>query len=391
MIGLIQQIQRRTPLGWLQLNYEKSRLAVAISGIAFADILMFMQLGFLTALYDTNTLFHRSLKTDLVIISSEARELANMGTFSRRRLYQAMDVPGVKSAEALYINNIEWQNPQTRRKTELLVAGVNPDHPVFNLPEVNQKLDQIKLPDTLLLDRASRGEYQQVVAQINQGQTVMTEIERRTVTVAGLFEIGSSFTSDGTLITSDQNFLRLFPKREAGAVTLGLIELQSGYDPQQVAAVLNATLPKDIRVLTYRGFVQFQEDWITENQPISFVFGLGTLMGFIVGVVIVYQILSTDVNDHKAEYATFKAMGYRNRYLLGVVFEEAVILAVLGFVPGVSVALGLYHITRNATALPLAMPLMRVVLVLVLTIFMCALSGAIATRKLQSADPADIF
>jgi putative ABC transport system permease protein len=114
-------------------------------------------------------------------------------------------------------------------------------------------------------------------------------------------------------------------------------------------------------------------------------------MGFMVGVIIVYQVLSTDVNDHMAEYATFKAMGYGNGYLLTVVFEEAVILAVLGFIPGMAVSLGLYHLTRNATNLPMYMTLARATFVLVLTIVMCMISGAIATRKLQAADPADIF
>ena len=114
-------------------------------------------------------------------------------------------------------------------------------------------------------------------------------------------------------------------------------------------------------------------------------------MGFVVGVVIVYQVLSTDVNAHLAEYATFKAMGYRNSYLLGVVFEEAIILAALGFVPSVAIALGLYRLTAAATALPLSLPVARALWVLVLTIVMCGLSGAIATRRLQSADPADIF
>jgi putative ABC transport system permease protein len=37
------------------------------------------------------------------------------------------------------------------------------------------------------------------------------------------------------------------------------------------------------------------------------------------------------------------------------------------------------------------MTMARAVTVLILTIIMCTISGAIATRKLQSADPADMF
>jgi putative ABC transport system permease protein len=390
-IKLIKQLQQRTPLGWLQLKHDKLRLLTALSGIAFADILIFMQLGFKQALYTTNTQYPRILQGDIVLTSELATNFNQLYTLPRRRLYQAMDIPGVESAKAVYIASLDWRNPQTKKKTSMLVMGFDPEQPAFNIPEINSQLDKVKLPDTVLFDRASRGEYEEVVAQVATGKTVTTEIERNTITIGGLFKVGASFDNDGALITSDQNFLRLFPKKQPGTVSLGIINLKPGSDPEIVRAYLNAHLPKDVRAFTHQEYVDAELNYIQNRTPIGFIFILGTAMGFIVGIVIVYQILSTDVNDHMAEYATFKAMGYRNSYLLGVVFEEAIILAVIGFVPSVAIASGLYRLTAMATALPIVMPLARAVLVLVLTIIMCGISGAIATRKLQSADPADIF
>ncbi|MBD2415185.1 ABC transporter [Nostoc calcicola FACHB-389] len=391
MMKLIEQFQRRTPLGWLQLSHQKGRLLVALSGIAFADVLMFMQLGFQAALFESNTRLHQSMQADMFVISPQARNLANMSTFTRRRLYQAMDIPGVKSAEGMYINIVDWKNPQTRNKTTILVMGINPDKQAFNLADVNRQIDAVKLPDTVLFDRASRGDYTEAIAQIDQGKTVTTEIERRTITVSGLFTVGASFIADGTLITSDQNFLRLFPRREASGVSLGLVQLEPGYDPNQIKTALKSHLGDDVKVLTQAEFIEFEKDYWKTNTAIGFIFSLGVSMGFMVGVIIVYQVLSTDVNAHMKEYATFKAMGYNNFYLLGVVFEEAIILALLGFIPGAIAPLGLYHLTRNATNLPLYMTLARASTVLALTMIMCIISGAIATRKLQSADPADMF
>ncbi len=390
-MGLIKQLRRRTPLGWLQLSHEKGRFLVALSGIAFADVLMFMQLGFQNALFDSNTRLHGSMQGDIMLVSPQARNLANMSTFPRRRLYQAMDITGVKSAEAMYLSFIDWKNPQTRQDTAVLVIGFNPDRQMLDLPEVNRNLEAIKLPDTVLFDSASRGDYTEAIAQIEKGKPVTTEIERRTITIGGLFKVGASFIADGSLITSDQNFLRLFPRQQASSVSLGLVQLQPGYEPEQVAKNLKSYLGDDVKVLTQKEFIAFEKDYWQQNTPIGFIFSLGAMMGFLVGVIIVYQVLSTDVNAHVKEYATFKAMGYRNFYLLGVVFEEAVILAVLGFIPGAIVPLGLYHLTRNATNLPVYMTLARALTVLVLTMIMCIISGAIATRKLQSADPADMF
>ncbi|WP_414544111.1 ABC transporter permease DevC [Nostoc sp. CCY0012] len=390
-MGLIKQLRRRTPLGWLQLSHEKSRLLVAISGIAFADVLMFMQIGFQTALYDSNTRLHRSLQADIVLTSPQARSLQNMPTFSRRRLYQAMDIPGVNSAEAMYVNNIIWKNPQTRRQTSVQVIGFNPDKPVFDLPDVNQQLQSIKLPDTVLFDRSARGEYHKAIAQIDQGKKLTTEIEGRTITISGLFTVGASFGSDGSLMTSDQNFLRLFPRRPSSSISLGLIKVKPGHDPKKVAIALQAYLRDDVKVMTHAEFIEFENNFWRTNSPIGFIFSLGVSMGFAVGVILVYQVLSTDVNAHVREYATFKALGYRNYYMLSVVFEQALILAALGFIPGVAVSLGLYQMTRTATNLPMYMTVLRGLQVLVLTIIMCSISGAIATRKLRSADPADMF
>ena len=328
-----------------------------------------------------------------MIINPQALHWSELSTFPRRRLYQARDVPGVTSAKALYINSVRWKNPQTHQKTSIMVIGMNADRPAFDFPEVNQNLDKIKLPDTFLFDRASRGEYQKAIAAHEQGQTITTEIERRTITVGGLFTLGASFGADATLISSEQNFLRLFPKRQPGTVSLGLIKLQPDADVTQVKNALNNRLSElgDVRVMTKEEFIDFEQTYWAENRPVGVVFGFGTVIGFVVGIIIVYQILSTDVNDHMAEYATFKAMGYRNSYLLAIVFEEAIILAVCGFVPGIAISLGLYSLAAKATALPISVTLVRATGVFIATLVMCTASGAIATRKLQSADPADIF
>ncbi|MDX2097627.1 MAG: ABC transporter permease DevC [Leptolyngbyaceae cyanobacterium bins.59] len=391
MIGFISRLQQRTSLGWLQLSHQKGRLMVALAGIAFADVLIFMQLGFQSALYDSNTRLHRTLDTDIVLISPQARNVVNLATIPRRRMLQAENVAGVQSADPLYSAFANWKNPQTRKETAILVVGFNPNQVPFAIPEVQQNRDVMKLPDRVLFDRASRGDYTQSLAQLDQGQVVTTELERRTIYLTGTFKLGASFATDGTLMTSDQNFLRLFPRRKAESLSAALIRVEPGQNPDQVADAIEAYLPKDVKVLTKQEFVQFEENYWRVNTAIGFIFTLGTAMGFVVGVVIVYQVLSTDVNAHMAEYATFKAMGYRNGYLLGVVFEEALILALLGFLPGIGASLGLYHLTRTATNLPLYMTIARAAQVILLNVIMCSVSGMIATRKLRSADPADIF
>jgi putative ABC transport system permease protein len=386
-----QSFTQRTPLGWKQLKKNKSRLIVAISGIAFADLLMFAQLGIQAALFDGNVLLHKNLDADIVIRSAQYRDLALANAFPRRRLFQIQDIPHVVSADALYISTVVWRNPQTRKKTQLTLIGQGLERPALSFPEVNQNLEKLNQPDTFLFDRKARGKYDEVLAQVGKGQMVSTEINQRSIRVAGLFSLGASFATDGTLITSQENFLRFFPERGAGQVTLGLIKVEKGTDPQQVLKDIQAILPPDAIASTKQEFIDFELAYWGRTTPIGLVFGFGTAMAFIVGIVIVFQILSTDVNDHLAEYATFKAMGYKDRFLIFIVIEEAMILAILGFIPGLGLALAQYALIQNAAALPIAMTFARFSLVFFLTMVMCITSGAIAMRKVLSADPADNF
>lgn len=418
--AISRSLSRKTPVAWQQLIKERTRLLVAVAGIGFADMLMFVQLGFQDSLYDSATLPHRLLQADLVLINPQFKSLTSVQSFSRTRLHQARGQAGVQSVSSIYIGMGDWQNPETRLKRSILVWGVEPNAPSFALPELvselvselaSPKMDQansLKQLNRVLFDRAGRPEYGPIAQRLTEGSSqsaspsghspaghsssgLTVSLNRQTVTVAGLFTMGSSFVADGNVITSDSTFLKLYPDRRPDQVDIGLIQLQPSADRQQVQAELVARLPADVRVLTVAEFASVEKHYWESQGTIGFIFGIGVVVGFIVGTVIVYQILYTDVVNHLPEYATLKAMGYDDRYLLTILLQEALILAVFGFVPGFAVAVGLYHLTYAATLLPIGMTASRALLVFLLTVLMCGVSAGIATRKLRSADPADIF
>lgn len=381
----------KIPLAWLQLSREKMRLFVALAGIGFADILMFMQLGFRDALFDSAVTLHKKLQGDIFLISPQSTAIIAMKSFPNRRLYQTLGFNGVKSVSSVYIDFGLWKNPENRQTRSILVVGFNPTDSVLDLPEVKDNLEAIKLSDVVLFDDASRPEFGLIAEQFKQGKDITTEVASRRIRVGGLFTMGASFGADGNIITSDLNFLRLFSKRQEGLIDIGIVKLQPETNVDEVIKNLKQRLPKDVKVFSKEELIAFEKNYWQTGTAIGFIFALGTAMGFIVGIVIVYQILYTDVTDHLPEYATLKAMGYKNSYLLMVVFQEAIILSILGYFPGFALATGLYTLTRSATNLPMIMTLSRAMIVLILTIIMCCVSGAIAVRKLQAADPADIF
>lgn len=179
--------------------------------------------------------------------------------------------------------------------------------------------------------------------------------------------------------------------RQQGLIDVGVIKLKSGADVQAVLLEMRSRLPNDVKVMTKEDYAKAEVAFWNASTPVGYTFDLGVVIAFIVGAVIVYQILYSDVTDHLPEYATLKAMGFRDRYLLIIVFQESLILAALGFIPGTLIALGIYRITNVVTMLPMAMDLGRVIFVFILTASMSSFSAAMAVRKLQTADPADIF
>lgn len=381
---------RKTPLAWFQLMKEKARLVVAIAGIGFADMLMFMQLGFQDSLYDSATVPHRLLQADLVIIDPRFKSLASFTPFAREQLYQTKANDRVQSVSSIRIAMGQWKNPETRLTRSILIWGIEPDAPSFKLPGLQENLEPLKLLNNVVFDRVGRPEFGAIADTFQKQGTVTTELNQQVIQVSGLVTMGASFTSDGNVFISDSTFLKLYNDRQANKIDIGLIQLKPNSDIKAVQTQLSASL-MDVKVLTPQEFAAIERNYWESQGTIGFIFGIGVVVGFIVGTVIVYQILYTDVANHLPEYATLKAMGYSDRFLLNVLLQEALILAVFGFIPGFAVAVGLYQITYAATLLPIAMNVNRAITVFVLTVVMCSISGAIAMRKLQAADPADIF
>ncbi len=382
---------RRIPLSWLLLTRQPVRLLVALAGISFAGILMFMQLGFRDGLFDASVTAHRLFDADVVLISPRSASSVSMEAFPRRRLVQTLADPDVDGVTPVHWGLMLWRNPETRRNRSILALGFNPDDPFFVDPSLAEKTDALKQKGRILFDQLSRSEFGPIADWYRDGRVVETEIAGNRVRVAGLVSLGTSFGADGNLLTSTETFLDLMPQKPPGAIEVGLVRLKPGADPEQVVSRLSQRLPKDVSVLTKQGFIDFEQNYWKSSTSIGFIFTLGAAMGFVVGCVIVYQVLYTDVSDHLPEYATLMAMGYRLSHLLGVVVREGFYLAAMGYVPAYVAGQGLYWFVRDATKLPVGMDLSRALTVLVMILVMCMLSSFLAMRRLIDADPAEIF
>ena len=383
---------RHIPVGWRQLKHNRLRLLAAVAGITFAAVLMLVQLGFRAALFDSGIRWHKAWDYDIAILSPKSEYLLELHDIPRVRIFQAGGVAGVRAVTPVYTKQARWRNPEKPKIVwPIFVAAFDPADEGFGQIITPAQQEALRLDDYYVFDRLSRPEYGPIVAMLNTADTATLEMNGRRIRIGGLFEVGNSFGINGALITSDLNFLRLFPDRKHAAVSLGLVQTEAGAVAEDVRDAIVAALPPDVTVVTREQFQAMEIAYWDSSTPIGYVLNLGVVMGLVVGAIIVYQILFSDVQDHLKEYATLKAMGYTNRYLSGVVLQEAAILAVAGFIPAIALSLVVFKVSAAATNLPLELTLDKAGMVLGLTLVMCVIAGVLAMRKVRSADPADVF
>jgi putative ABC transport system permease protein len=397
----------RVPLAWLNLTSNRARMTLFAAGIGFAVVLMFVQYGCHNALLDSSVLLLKHLRADLVVVSRMQTTILMRTTFSRYLLARAAGVEGVTSAHPLYLEYAATlrdthRDPEKRESTQnIRVVGVDPDARLLDFPQLDpddpqSRVAQLHLEGHVLFDRlAKRGDRPDstVYGPVEEGTT--TDLAGRYAVVAGLFELGSDFGTYGTLIVSSETFRSYLRSRPPlvglDHVDVGLIQLAQVADRRAVQRSLEALLGDEVDVLTKEEFMDREKRFWNDSTPVGYVFGFGVGMGFLVGLVICYQILSTDIRDNLPAYATLRAIGYPNRYLALVVVEEALLLAALGFLPGLLASWLVYLALADLTDLPMALTPGRVGWVFSLTVALCVLSGLLAVRQAQEADPAEVF
>ncbi|AWM40490.1 FtsX-like permease family protein [Gemmata obscuriglobus] len=400
-------------LAWANLVHKRTRTLIAVTGVAFAVVLVFMELGMLGGVGRTATILYDKLQFDLLITSREYLDLSRAPEFPRARLAQAR-VAGVADVIPVSFGVAGWRAPRHETPfgtTEpggalsVNIVAAPPDRldrafavgdggAFGSAAEARDAGRRLARLDTFLLDERSKPEFGDA-AQLRRlppdgSGGDLVRVNGRRASVVGAFNLGTGFSWNGMLLTSEETYSD-FVMRSRDSVSFGLVQLEPGADPGAARQRLRAVLPPDVKVYT-RAEINADERgyWLRLTSIGQFLL-VAVVLAVVVGVIFVYQMMAADIRNMLPEYATVKALGYRPPYLTGVVLGQAVLLAVFGYVPGFAAALGLYYVARNFGGIPTQMTVEIAAGVLVLTCVMCLASGLLAVRKVHTADPADLF
>ncbi|WP_165233948.1 FtsX-like permease family protein [Aquisphaera insulae] len=381
------------PISWRNLTENRRRLLASVAGTAFAVTLMFMENGFRHAMLDSMVNLIERLEGQVVIVHRTLYTLAVPYNFPYRRLIQARDFPEVEETSPVTVSTRSgfWRNLTNSDLSRITVIGVRLEDDELDIDGLKTHRGALSQPDTAIADSLSR---ERSFGEFEAGQ--VSELSGRSLRIVGTFRLGINSQTNGNLIMSDRNLRRYFPELAGptaaeDAVTIGLVSLRPGTDPVGFRARLQEALPPDVRVLTRAEFIARERDFWDKVAPIGTVFYIGVVMGFIVGCVICYQVLFSDISDRLGEFATLKAMGYSNLRLIRIVLMQGVYLALMGFAAGLVVSIMLFRLVHEVTGLPMDLTGNNPTTILTLTVFMCVASGAFAARRLLSVDPAQLF
>jgi putative ABC transport system permease protein len=385
----------QTPLAWKNLTHDRARLAVAASGVAFAVVLIFIELGFMNALLESTVQILRNLNGQLVIASSTKYALPAREQFDLRRVVQAQGVPGVKAAIPVYIETYGVLREHGFRGYPIRALAFDLDKTALEIDIPTEVSARLRAPGTALADLSNRRKYR-IPRQDDELSDYHAEFCGRRIELVGLFRLGIDFVNDGNLVMTPANFAHYFPERAPGRdplsmVDLAVVQLDSDADPRVVQERLRRSLGENVDVLTKDELIQREMRFWRTSAPVGFIFLVGVYMGFVVGVIVCYQIIFSDIAAHMREFATLKAMGYTSPYFVKLVLRQAVYLSLLGFLPGTLLSYACYLGMSSITGLTVQMSLAMALFVLFITMLMCVVSGLLAVRKLLSLDPAELF
>ncbi|MBX3423504.1 MAG: FtsX-like permease family protein [Pirellulaceae bacterium] len=403
----------RTPLALLNLRHQLTRTLVSTSGVAFALLLVFAQLGFMGAVSYTATSTLLNMQFDLLIRSPNYAHFFEPNQVDRQALIDAANVPGVKSVSPFWVTVLNWQRIVPGRSPgeaadlqPIAVMAVDPNLPVFSPPDIAQLIAAGKLDSQhdLIIDDMTQAVFEPIDARKFGQLDIDTEAEigGQRFRIAGIYRMGTGLAANGSMITNDRAFARVLPVNPQRSVSMGLVQTQDAHPPAAVKQLLqqrfqlagdNAAGPSApaVAVLTRQEALQAERERWLWHTPIGLIFQMGVAIALVVGAAIVYMVLATDVTERLPEYATLLALGYSRFFLARIVMTQATLLAGLGFVLAWILAELLYRLATSFSGIPMAMDAQRVVMVLLLGLAMCCTSGLLALRKLWQAEPASLF
>ncbi|MEW5861547.1 MAG: FtsX-like permease family protein [Cyanobacteriota bacterium] len=401
------------------------RFLAAQAGIMFAVSLVTIQTGIFNGFTRATTLLIDNSNADIWVSSADMIHMELTLPIPAQRVVEARRVEGVEQAEPLIVQASLWRDSRNKI-SPMRIIGFNPAGELFSPGKVIQgSLSALKQPYTVMLDKsnlrplnikqigdvAEVGSFKaQLVALTQDTQSItsntflFTSLEtanayansRVTTSLNCKLQSGdikcTSASASFNNPPAANNLSAPAPQKltPTDLITYVLVQAKPGQDLQKLKQKLEAALP-DSRAYTKSEMASQTRVFWQQRTGIGFILGLGAVVGIIIGMAIAGQILYASVSDHLKEYGTLKAMGASDWKIYGVIVEQALWMAVLGYIPSMFLCLGLGAWTFATQGIIILITPGSAIAIFGITTLMCVGSAIFAIQRVTRVDPAIVF
>ncbi|HBB35800.1 MAG TPA: ABC transporter permease [Cyanobacteria bacterium UBA8803] len=402
------------------------RFLVAQAGIMFAVSLVTLQTGIFNGFTRSTAQLVYNSDADIWVSSDQLVQAELTLPIPVSHVIQARKVTGVERAEALIFSSALWRPPEGDI-TRVRVIGFDPNGQLFTPINIIQgSVSDLKQPYTIMVDATSLDALHVKkmgdVAGVNSLSARLvglTQGNNSIVSNAFMFaslENANAFLTSGQtsqlscrlpsgsqdllctntystrpeVATPNESAPPPNPLVASDLITYILIQAEPSQDLQKLKQQLEAALPYT-RAYSREEFIEKNQTFWQKRTGIGFVLGLGATVGMIVGTIIVGQILYSSVSDHLKEFGTLKAIGASDWTIYGVIIEQALWMAVLGYIPGMLLCYGVAYWAFISQGILILITPISAIWVLGVTVGMCIGSAVFAIQKVTRLDPAIVF
>jgi putative ABC transport system permease protein len=370
------------PLAQRNLMHDKVRLAVTLTGVVFAVVLIVVELGLFVGFTVTTSSIIDKSKVDLWIVSRGTPYIEQGSVFSERKLYQVLATPGVARADKYIVRFSNWKTPEGAEEG-IQIVGFNPYSGIggpWNVVQGN--IEDLKTPDAVMVDEI----YKKKLGVTRIGE--IFEINGRRARVVGFTRGIRAFTTTPYVFTSFKSAQGYTGIAEDQTYFI-LVRAVPGTDMAALQQWLGSRL-HDVDVLSTTRFSRMTRIYWMFTTGAGVAVLIAALLGLVVGVVVVAQTIYATTMDHIREYGTLKAMGAPNSYIYRVIVTQAGMSAVAGYVLAMFVSVFIVHASRSGGA-AILLPWQMAVGIFFLTLLMCVGAAMVSINKVTSLDPAMVF
>jgi putative ABC transport system permease protein len=364
------------------LFHDKMRLAVTLTGVTFAVVLIVVELGLYFGFTETTSRVIDHSLADFWVVAPRTPYFELSAPLNEAKFYQVEAAPGVARVTRYVIQGSRWSRPDGGQQA-VQIIGFNPDGGMgapWNLVEGNFR--DIKNADAVIVDEF----YKKSLGIGKIGDLV--EINGSRARVVGFTRGVRSFAPNPYVFTTVDN-ARVYTRLRDDNITFLLVRAEPGVSLEQVRKNILARV-ENVEVLTTPEFSHRTKIYWTFTTGAGIAILLAAALGMVVGFVVVAQTIYATTMDHLKEFGTLKAMGAPNSYVYKVILKQAAISALIGYVVGMTVSLVMLHLAEPLGA-PVTMNAWIVIGTLIATLLMCSGAALISINKVTRLDPAMVF